>query len=61
METIKWYNSKTVWFNIIITVLGIITALQGLVELQELSVYFATILAIGNVILRVWFTQSSVE
>lgn len=61
MKKIKWYNSKTVLFNLTITIVGIITALQGMVELQELSVAFAIILAIGNTILRVWFTETGIK
>ena len=61
MNTKKWYNSKTIWFNVLVSVLGIITALQGISELESFAVFFATILAVGNVLLRVWFTDSAVK
>lgn len=58
---IKWYQSKTIWFNVIMTILGIVTAFQGMVEFNEYSKIFLVILAVGNVILRIWFTETSVK
>jgi hypothetical protein len=46
---------------VLVSVLGIITALQGISELESFAVFFATILAVGNVLLRVWFTDSAVK
>lgn len=54
------FQSKTVWFNFIMTVIGIVTAFQGLPTLQVYSPIFAIILVIGNTILRVWFTTTAI-
>lgn len=55
----SWLNSKTVWFNLITTVL----ALLSLVEVQEfLDVkWIALINGFGNIILRVWFTNTAIS
>jgi hypothetical protein len=55
------FASKTVWFNVIMTVVGIVTAFQGLPALDAWSPYFAMILVVGNVILRVWFTSQPIN
>lgn len=51
--TKKWYESKTVWFNAIMTV--ILTAKLFNTETTAL------IAGVGNVILRVWFTDKKIE
>jgi uncharacterized membrane protein (DUF485 family) len=55
------FSSKTVWFNFIMTVLGIVTYFQGVPTLEVYAPYFAAILAIGNVVLRVWFTTAPLK
>jgi hypothetical protein len=55
------FTSKTVWFNVIMTILGIVTYLQGVSTLEVYAPYFATILAIGNIVLRVWFTVTPIK
>jgi hypothetical protein len=62
MQTsIKWYQSKTIWFNIIMTLLSVISVLQGMEEFLEYAKLFLIITTVGNVILRVWFTSSSIS
>ncbi len=58
----SWYNSKTVWFNVIMTVLDIAAFLQITYPTNE-KIGVASILAhgIGNIILRVWFTDQAVS
>ena len=53
-----WYTSKTIWFNVITSVLMIATGLQAIniVPVQ----YLAVINLVGNVILRVWFTNTGI-
>lgn len=43
------------------TVIGVVTALQGIPTLEQYAVLFALILSIGNVILRVWFTTTPIK
>lgn len=54
------FESKTVWFNVIMTIIGIVIAFQGIPALQAWSAFLAGILAVGNVILRVWFTTTAI-
>ena len=61
MKSISIFLSKTVWFNIIMTVIGVVTALQGIPTLEQYGVLFALILSVGNVILRVWFTTQPIK
>lgn len=52
------WASKTIWFNIIMTLVTVATALQGL--FPEWAPILGTILVIGNVILRIWFTEQPI-
>ena len=61
MNTIKWYQSKTVWFNIVITIVGIVASLQGAKIFDNYADVFVVITLVGNVILRVWFTNSNIS
>jgi hypothetical protein len=56
----KWYHSRVIWFNIIMTIIDIAAYLQG-AKLFDQSVIplLVTIQGLGNVILRVWFTNMS--
>lgn len=56
----KWYESKTIWFNGLVTIIGIVSALQSLEEFQAYAFIFTPILIIGNTVLRVWFTNSDI-
>ena len=56
MKTKKWYSSKTIWFNIIMTSLITLEASLGsLSSLIPTNIYgiLAVLLAVGNSILRV--------
>ena len=57
----KWYYSKTVWFNVVLTLVDIIALASDLHIGGETAVlYLAFAQGIGNVILRVWFTEKPV-
>ena len=60
MKTIKWYQSKTVWFNVIMTLLGVIASIQGMPFFDKYAVLLGLVTVFGNTILRVWFTNSSI-
>ena len=55
----KWYQSKTLWFNILTTV--VLTAQM----VGDLYLEYATITILlagfGNIMLRVWFTTTEIE
>ena len=56
----KWYASKTLWFNVIVTALialeQSLSVLQTLVPVNTYAIA-VTVLAVGNAILRVITTQ----
>ena len=55
----KWYSSKTVWFNLL-TTLVLVAQLVG-EQFQEYLPVTVLIAGLGNILLRVWFTDSEVE
>jgi len=63
METKKWYESKTVWMNIIGFIIAFFTALQGFLQAGTFTI--EAIVAFGvvivNLILRIWFTDKPIE
>lgn len=59
METKKWWESKTIWFNVIMTILDI-AALQSVSAWLDIQT-LALIQTVGNVILRVWFSDTIIE
>jgi len=62
-ETPKmWYESKTVWFNIIMTLILVASFVTTVSGLPEWVVPVSMIVqGVGNIVLRVWFTDSTVE
>lgn len=62
MNTIKWYQSKTVWFNVVISLIAFL-ALPEFVRLlsPKWLQYDLLLSAIGNLVLRIWFTKSVVS
>jgi len=58
-DTKKFYESRTLWFNALMTVLLLAELLQGLpwVNPELLTL----LIGVGNVVLRVWFTKKAVE
>ena len=59
MSTKPWYLSKTVWFNVITIVVGIIGQVTDAFTLnaQTLKV-FGIVLSVGNVLLRFLTTST---
>ncbi len=55
-----WFQSKTNWFNIIVTVIGLITYLQSVQSFEKYSVWFGIVLVLGNLILRNFFTSTAI-
>ena len=58
--TKKWYQSTTVWFNVLVTVIGVATSLQGVATFDKYAQILGTVVVVGNVILRVWFTNTAI-
>jgi hypothetical protein len=58
----SWYESKTVWVNVITTVLAVLALLPegGLVPPQAVP-YILLVDGILNVVLRIWFTDKPVR
>lgn len=56
----KWYQSKTVWFNIVTTIVGVVTFLQGQPTFAEFAPWLVLVAGIGNLILRIWFTDQPI-
>ena len=54
------FSSKTVWFNIIITILGIVAGLQGVNSFDQYAEAFIVITLVGNVILKIWFNTTAI-
>jgi predicted membrane channel-forming protein YqfA (hemolysin III family) len=60
-KTLKqWYQSKTLWFNIITLVVGVVAAILGLVETKVWVIILTAVNALGNGVLRIFFTNSAV-
>ncbi len=57
MDQKHWYQSKMVWFNVVMTILGITAFFQARGFFDPVTT--TTIQGIGNVILRIWFTNTS--
>lgn len=57
----QWYLSKTLWFNIITLVLGVVAALLGVVETKLWVIVLTAVNALGNGILRLFFTDSAIQ
>ncbi len=55
----KWWESKTIWFNVVMTIVDI-AALSSVVTFISPEVA-ALIQGIGNIILRVWFNNVTIE
>lgn len=59
MNPKPFYFSKTVWLNVITTIIGALTLFPGKVP-TEYEPYILLAVGILNVVLRVWFTDSPV-
>ena len=58
----NWYESKTLWFNVVMTALDV-AALAGDMQFggESAMAYFAFIHGAGNIILRIWFTDMGIR
>jgi len=54
------FTSKTIWFNVIMTVLGVVAVLQGMTMFVKYAQILILISAVGNVILKVWFNNQAI-
>jgi hypothetical protein len=55
-----WYQSKTLWFNVISLVLGVLGAIVGLLQTQVAVIVVTGFIGLGNAVLRIWFTDSPI-
>lgn len=53
------YFSKTVWLNVITTVIGALALAQDVIP-SEYKTYVILAVGILNVVLRVWFTDAPI-
>ena len=64
METkFSWsslFSSKTVWFNVLMTIIGFATYLQSVVSFDKYAVLLGGVLALGNLILKIWFNTTAI-
>lgn len=61
MQVKKWWMSKTLWFNIITALVGVIGQITNLFHFSaQTNSIFAGILTVGNFILR-FLTSQPVE
>lgn len=57
-----WYTSKTVWINVVATLVALYSLFQVTpIFPQTWLPYFGLAVGILNVILRIWFTDSPVS
>ena len=61
MSTKKWYASKTIWWNVIVFVVAVLALPEFIAilppQLLPISVFIG---AVGNMILRTWFTNKKI-
>ena len=55
----KIWESKTFWFNSIVTFILIVELVGG--TFQEFATYTGLVAGIGNIILRIWFTKQPIK
>lgn len=61
MESKKWYQSKTFWFNLITGVLAIAGELSQIFPVSQHPKLYISVIAVGNMILRLFFTEKPIE
>lgn len=60
METKSWFESKTIWFNILSGVIGIVASLQADKGVPpHVAEVFGTVVMCGNIALR-FFTDTAI-
>jgi hypothetical protein len=55
-----WWRSKTLWFNIISLVVGVAGAALNVVETKWAVIGLTIVMALGNGILRYFFTDTAI-
>ena len=61
MKAKYWFESKTLWFNIVMTIVDILALATDMqIGGQPLAIPLAFAHGAGNVILRIWFTDSPI-
>lgn len=63
MKSKKFFESKLNWVGIVQFLVGVFTFIQGWLEAGDFSPFgiFALISGVVTIILRTWFTDSSIE
>ena len=62
-KKISWsalFTSKTIWFNILMTFLGVISALQGVSSFAKYAELLGLATVVGNIILKIWFNTTAI-
>ena len=54
----NWYESKTLWFNAIMTVVLTAQMVSGFYD--DFTVVTGMVAGFGNILLRVWFTEKGI-
>lgn len=54
------FSSKTVWLNVIVTIIGYATYLTSVASFDKYAVLLGGILALGNLILKIWFNTTAI-
>ena len=57
----KWYQSKVFWFNLITGGLAIAAELSQIFPITDHPKLYISIIAVGNMILRLFFTSQPIE
>lgn len=58
----NWFQSKTIWINLITTVILSLEAVKAVDLLStEQMVYLGLFVTILNIVLRVWFTDMGIR
>lgn len=57
----KWYESKVVWLNVVATLAAILDAVRVLNISPEYMAIGASVVAVLNVVIRIWFTDVPIE
>jgi hypothetical protein len=55
-----WWQSKTLWFNIVTLILGVLGAVLGVVKTELWVIILTAVIALGNGVLRIWFTDTGI-
>jgi hypothetical protein len=53
-------SSKTVWLNVLMTVVSFLTYMQSVVTFDKYAVLIGGILVLGNLILKIWFNTTAI-